>query len=85
MDQSKQAHIRLNLGSRLGETHDQLIERLPQTWPMIPLYFPFSLLFAKHMTPMIRTSAVNTADKYKFYDSNIYSPKNPYDNTEIHR
>ena len=56
MDPSKRAQIRLNLGSRLRANARSADRAFAPSVTNNTAYFPFSFLFAKRMTPIIRAS-----------------------------
>ena len=56
MERSRRAQIRLNLGSRLGANARSANRAFAPNVTNYTAYFPFSYMFAKRMTPMIRSS-----------------------------
>ena len=56
MDPSKRAQIRLNLGSRLSANARSADRATAPNVTNNTAYFPFSFLFSKRMTPIIRAS-----------------------------
>ena len=63
IDPSKRAQIRLNLGSRLTANARSADRAFAADVTNNTAYFPFSFLFAKRMTPIIRASAMT---KFEF-------------------
>ena len=69
MDPSKQAQIRLNLGSRLRANARSADRAFAPNETNNTAYFPFSFLFTNCMTPIIRASGniiKHLKSKYKY-------------------